>query len=78
MTDKTALGPHVDSHTFECQMVTYLGAVGDDSGGFTCWPGSHEQVYHAHDEALNWNPTDSFPGAISFTFKAVLRPFRQF
>ena len=27
------LGPHVDSHTFECQMVTYLGPVGDDSGG---------------------------------------------
>ena len=33
------LGPHVDSHTFECQMVTYLGPVGDNSGGFTVWPG---------------------------------------
>jgi hypothetical protein len=26
------LGPHVDSHTFECQMVTYLGPVEDNSG----------------------------------------------
>jgi hypothetical protein len=32
-TQESPLGPHVDSHTFECQMVTYLGPVGDDSGG---------------------------------------------
>jgi hypothetical protein len=30
---ESPLGPHVDSHTFECQMVTYLGPVGDNSGG---------------------------------------------
>ena len=25
------------------------------------WPGSHELVYRAHAEALNWSPTDEFP-----------------
>lgn len=38
---ESQLNPHVDSHTFECQMVTYLGPVGDDSGGKLlqppCW-----------------------------------------
>jgi hypothetical protein len=38
------LGPHVDSHTFECQMVTYLAQVGDNSGGFTVWPGVRMQA----------------------------------
>ena len=61
MTDENALGPHVDSHTFECQMVTYLGPVDSNGGGFTMWPGSHELVYRAHAEALNWSPTDDFP-----------------
>ena len=61
MTEENGLGPHVDSHTFECQMVTYLGPVDSNGGGFTMWPGSHELVYRAHAEALNWSPTDDFP-----------------
>jgi hypothetical protein len=33
-SEEHPLAPHVDSHTFEAQMVTYLGKVESHSGGF--------------------------------------------
>eukprot|EP01043_Picozoa_sp_COSAG02_P067937 COSAG02_NODE_11094_length_1794_cov_1.300885_2_plen_269_part_00 len=56
-----SLGPHVDSHTFECQMVTYLGPVGDNSGGFTVWPGvSRCKLNSSYRQSIAVHP-QSFP-----------------
>ena len=73
VSERGPLGPHVDSHTFQCQMVTYLGPIGPDGGGFTMWPGSHRQVYYAQDQALNWTPNDDFPRVMAH-MRATVQP----
>ena len=57
-------------------MVTYLGPVGDNSGGFTLWPGSHRHIYYAHDQELNWVPNASFPDAVEHV-KATIQPVQM-
>ena len=54
-------------------MVTYLGPVEENGGGFTVWPNSHRLVYYSMADELNWTPTDTFP-LVMEQVKREIRP----
>ncbi|MCY4115993.1 MAG: phytanoyl-CoA dioxygenase family protein [Caldilineaceae bacterium] len=49
---------HVDAHAFHLGVVGYVDDVPPDGGGFTVWPGSHKQFYHAFKTAYTFNPLE--------------------
>ena len=48
----------------------------NEPGGFTIWPGSHQQIYRAHDQELNWVPNDLFPTVIE-QIKSTIKPVQM-
>ena len=40
------------------------------------WPGSHREVYYAHEQELNWVPTERFPEAVE-RVKRTIQPVQM-
>jgi hypothetical protein len=47
-----------------CPPVLLVLTRGCNAGGLCLWLQSHQQIYRAHDQELNWVPNESFPRVV--------------
>eukprot|EP00928_Gymnodinium_smaydae_P039982 TRINITY_DN27199_c0_g2_i1.p1 TRINITY_DN27199_c0_g2~~TRINITY_DN27199_c0_g2_i1.p1 ORF type:complete len:382 (-),score=29.76 TRINITY_DN27199_c0_g2_i1:227-1372(-) len=52
----TELRAHSDEGAQQLNFAVYLDEVSPRGGGFTVYPGSHRELYFAHEEDSNWSP----------------------
>jgi hypothetical protein len=56
-----------------CPPVLLVLTRGCNAGGLCLWLQSHQQIYRAHDQELNWVPNESFPRVVE-NIKSTIKP----
>lgn len=67
----STLGPHSDQVCQQLNACAYLEDVPARSGGFTVYPGSHKNLFGAHEFEANWSPTDNYLDTVETVVSSV-------